>query len=51
MLAPDEQAVTHWPAGEGETLWGLGLFVTLKAHKSEEVSFYDCYMPACLQAG
>jgi mannose-6-phosphate isomerase-like protein (cupin superfamily) len=32
MLAPDERAATHLPAGEGETLWVLGLFATLKAH-------------------
>jgi mannose-6-phosphate isomerase-like protein (cupin superfamily) len=46
MLAPDEQqAVGHLPEGEGEILWVLGLFVTLKAHKSEEVSFYEAICP------
>ena len=44
MLAPDEQAVTHLPAGEGETLWVLGVFVTLKA-QSDVVSFYEVTCP------
>jgi mannose-6-phosphate isomerase-like protein (cupin superfamily) len=44
MLAPDEQAVTHLPAGEGETLWVLGVFTTLKA-QSNDVSFYEGIVP------
>ncbi len=44
MLAPDEQAITHLPAGEGETLWVLGVFVTLKA-QSDDVSFYEGIIP------
>ena len=44
MLAPDEQAVTHLPAGEGETLWVLGVFVTLKA-PSDDVSIYEGICP------
>jgi quercetin dioxygenase-like cupin family protein len=44
MLAPDEQAVTHLPAGEGETLWVLGMFLTLKA-QSNDVSFYEVICP------
>jgi mannose-6-phosphate isomerase-like protein (cupin superfamily) len=44
MLAPDEQAITHLPAGEGETLWVLGVFVTLKA-QSDEISLYEVICP------
>lgn len=44
MLTPDEQVVTHLPAGEGETLWVLGVFVTLKA-QSDVVSFYEVICP------
>jgi len=44
MLAPDEQAVTHLPAGEGETLWVLGVFATLKV-QSNDVSFYEGIVP------
>ena len=44
MLAPDEQAITHLPAGEGETPWVLGVFVTLKA-QSDDVSFYEGIIP------
>ncbi len=44
MLTPDEQAVTHLPAGEGETLWVLGVFVTLKA-QSDEISLYEVICP------
>ena len=44
MSTPDEQAVTHLRAGEGETLWVLGLFATLKG-QSEEVSFYEGICP------
>lgn len=44
MLAPDEQAGTYLPAGEGETLWVLGVFVSLKA-QSDEMSFYEVICP------
>jgi len=44
MLVPDEQAVTHLPAGEGETLWVLGVFATLKV-QSNDVSFYEGIVP------
>ena len=44
MLAPDEQAITHLPVGEGETLWVLGVFVTLKV-QSDEISFYEVICP------
>ena len=44
MLAPDEQVVAHLPAGRGETLWVLGMFVTLKA-QSDDVSFYEVICP------
>lgn len=44
MLAPDEQAITHLPADEGETLWVLGVFVTLKA-QSDEISLYEVTCP------
>jgi mannose-6-phosphate isomerase-like protein (cupin superfamily) len=44
MLAPEEQAVTHLPAGEGETLWVLGVFVSLKM-QSDEISLYEVICP------
>jgi mannose-6-phosphate isomerase-like protein (cupin superfamily) len=44
MLTPDEQATTYLSAGEGETLWVLGAFVTLKA-QSDDVSFYEVICP------
>ena len=44
MSVPDEQAIKHLPAGEGETLWVLGVFVTLKV-QSEEISLYEVIGP------
>jgi mannose-6-phosphate isomerase-like protein (cupin superfamily) len=44
MLTPDEQATTYLSAGEGEILWVLGAFVTLKA-QSDDVSFYEVICP------
>ncbi len=44
MLAPEEQAVTHLAVGEGETLWVMGAFVTLKA-QSADASFFEVICP------
>jgi len=44
MLSRGEQVVKHLPAGEGETLWLMGGFVTLKV-QSDEMSLYEVLCP------
>ncbi|MGF1471266.1 MAG: cupin domain-containing protein [Rubrobacteraceae bacterium] len=44
MLKPDEQAVAHLAAGEGEVLWVLGMFVTIKA-PGDDVDIYEVVCP------
>ena len=44
MSATSQRAITHLPAGEGETLWVLGDFVTLKA-ESAALTLFEVLAP------
>ena len=44
MVTTSEQGITHLPPGEGETLWVLGDFVTLKA-QSDELTLFEGVIP------
>ncbi len=48
MSTTSQQAITHLPAGEGETLWVLGDFVILKA-QCDDLTLFEAIAPP--QAG
>lgn len=48
MSTTRQQAITHLSAGEGETLWVLGDFVTLKS-QSDDLTLFEAIAPP--QAG
>ncbi len=46
MATTSERAARHLPAGAGETLWVLGLFVTLKAKgDGDKMTFFEVTSP------